>query len=133
MDYWKLIELLNEYLRETKKAELYDFYIKWDYIVCDFLSTVEDYGYVINSRIEMDYGDEILISKSLWFIKWLVENDKIDKKKIDTRLVKSVESHYDVDWWWVENSYEDYSDIDTLLMLLAIQDEPIRFLCEILK
>ena len=120
-EIWKLLELLNQYLRETKKAELYDFYIKWDYIVCDFLSTVEDYGYVINSRIEMDYGDEILISKSFWFIKWLVENEKIDFEwKLNTLRFESL----------VDQTLDSYL---ALLMLLSIQDEPIEFLVSILK
>ena len=75
----------------------------------------------------------VVFSKSFGFIKWLVDNDKIDKKKIDTRLVRHVESHYDEDWYWVENSYEDYSDTDTLLMLLSISNSPIEDLLLYLK
>ena len=67
------------------------------------------------------------------FIKWLVDNDKINKKKIDTRLVKYVESYYDEDWYWMENSYEDYSHTNTLLMILAISDTPIKDLISYLK
>jgi len=131
----KLIELLNEYLRETKKAELYDFYIKWDYIVCDFLSTVEDYGYVINSRIEMDYGDEILISKSLWFIKWLVENDKINTSKAKDKNLNGYEIELRIRAVkeLVADSEEKTVLYLNLLMILAIQDEPIQFLISILK
>jgi hypothetical protein len=77
--------------------------------------------------------DMMLVSKYYWLIKRLVENDKIDKKKIDTRLVRNVESHYDEEWYWVENSYEDYSDTDTLLMLLSISDKPIEDLISYLK
>jgi len=105
----KLIELLNEY--ELGK---------------------DNYSGVI-SEGDIYYYSVLYISKEYWFIKWLVENDKIDKNKIDTRLVKSVESHYDVDWWWVENSYEDYSDTDTLLMLLSISNSPIDDLISYLK
>lgn len=77
--------------------------------------------------------DRVAISKEYGFIKRLVDNDKIDKRKIDTRLVRHVDSHYDEDWYWVENSYEDYSDTDALLMLLSIQDKPIEFLISILR
>ena len=105
----KLIELLNKY-------------------------DVEDEWCLVRMEWKVRRIDErLIISKSYWFIKWLVENDKIDKKKIDTRLVRNVESHYDEEWYWVENSYEDYSDTDTLLMLLSISDTPIEDLILYLK
>lgn len=74
-----------------------------------------------------------IISKQFWFIERLVRKDKIDKRKIDTRLVRNVESHYDEDWYWVENSYEDYSNTNTLIMLLSISDTPIEDLILYLK
>lgn len=116
----KLIELLNEYN-------------------CDvlWLADHREYkDYMWWMRLTSVWAWKIylyVISKEYWFIKWLVENDKIDKKKIDTRLVRNVESHYDEDWYWVENSYEDYSDTDTLLMLLSISDTPIEDLISYLK
>ena len=79
------------------------------------------------------FSEEVIVSKKFWFIKRLVENDKIDRRKIDTRLVRHVESHYDEDWYWVENSYEDYSDTNTLLMLLSISNSPIEDLISYLK
>jgi hypothetical protein len=135
-EIWKLLELLNEYQKETKKAELYDFYIKWGFIVCDFLSTVEEYGYVINSRIEMDYWDEILISKSFWFIQRLVEQDKID-----TDAYKTVYS-WDLDKWktltreiWWDDFYQvtEHWVYESLLMLLSISEQPIDDLISYLK
>jgi hypothetical protein len=107
----KLIELLNEYIP------------KW--------WSIEHWGKSVFYEW-LNYNDRI-IWKDFWFIKWLVENDKIDKKKIDTRLVRNVESHYDEDWYWVENSYEDYSDYKCLLMLLSISDTPIEDLISYLK
>ena len=59
-----------------------------------------------------------IISKQYWFIKWLVENDKIDFRE-DFYLE-------DQHWWW-------FGEDEDIIMLLAIQDEPIRFLCDILK
>ena len=68
-------------------------------------------------NIYTDYTNNI-ISKKFWFIKWLVENDKID-------LMKS----------YIEIKIQNIEILryESLLMLLAIQDEPIRFLCEIIK
>jgi len=59
----------------------------------------------------------VVFSKRFGFINWLIENDKIDKEKTiraETLPITDVN--------------EDY-----LLMLLAIQDEPIEFLCDIIK
>jgi len=107
----KLLELLSEYDKyRWEKGRVY-WWTKW--------------------KVELDV--KMIISKKFWFIKWLVENDKIDKKKIDTRLVRNVESHYDEEWYWVENSYEDYSDTDTLLMILSISDTPIEDLISYLR
>ena len=103
----KLIELLREFDDEN-----------WNAV------HIENYIYA---------QDYMIISKRFGFIKRLVDNDKIDKKKIDTRLVRYVESHYDEEWYWVENSYEDYELYECLLMLLAISDTPIEDLCSYLK
>ena len=63
---------------------------------------------------------EDVISKRNWFIKWLVENEKIDVEK----EIKNSELN------WL---HEHYFREDCLLMLLAIQDNPINFLCNILR
>ena len=57
--------------------------------------------------------EETLISKKYQFIERLVKNDKIDMSKLDSRYSKV--------------------EYEPLLMLLAIQDEPIDFLLSILK
>lgn len=124
-EIWKLLELLNEY--EKDWVNEFETYVERWYC---------ERTYQILSG-KWENSNELkpceIISKRYWFIKWLVENDKIDKRKIDTRLVRNVESHYDEDWYWVENSYEDYSDTDTLLMLLSISDTPIEDLISYLK
>jgi len=63
------------------------------------------------------------------FIKWLVENDKIDRKEFEKKLD---DNEVIIEW---DMNTRDLGIIayKELLMLLAIQDEPIRFLCEILK
>jgi len=63
---------------------------------------------------------EKVIYKDFWFIKWLVDNDKI-KLQEKTALVNYLE---DILW---------YKREDGLLMLLSIQDNPIEFLISILK
>lgn len=69
-------------------------------------------------------------SKSFWFIKWLVDNDKIDFSNI-----KRIILNYKVE----DNEAIDYYDLDfatkeeTLLMLLSVEDTPIDFLTKIIK
>ena len=72
--------------------------------------------------------DDVVISKRFGFIYWLVENDKIDKKKIN-KLIKWQEV-----WYGYEVQEEEYYSIyESLLMLLSISDNPIEFLISILK
>ena len=59
------------------------------------------------------YSDEKVLSKKFWFIEWLVDNDKIDIEKFPQIM--------------------EYSDYESLLMLLSINDNPIEFLISILK
>ena len=103
----KLIELLNKYEQE-----------EW----CWRLKY-----WKLHNKYYDDYDrkdEEIrLISKWYGFIKWLVENDKIDLESYCR--ITSIERK------WEKDVYRD--EVDSLLMLLAIQDEPIRFLCEIIK
>ena len=122
-EIWKLIELLNEYEKEKEKSEWVnvDAYVefKWDY---NYNRLVR---YDETDRWEWDnlYWDTAvayLISKSFWFIKWLVENDKIDIEK----EIKNSELN------WL---HEHYLREDCLLMLLSISDEPISDLISYLK
>ena len=85
----KLIELLKEYDNEEFWEALY----------------MENKVYA---------NDFLIISKKYWFIKWLVENEKID-----------LDGYPDIDFF--------NGDVNNLLMYLAIQDNPIEFLVSILK
>ena len=109
MDYWKLIELINEHQKEIHPDGIYLPVVAYRHWL--FYSDSDCLSWVM---------DEIhLISKYYWFIKWLVENDKINFELPMETL-----------------SFREYYDIkksDFLIALLSIQDEPIRFLCEILK
>ncbi len=103
----KLIELLNEFLKKEDKST-YTFYWnqvfncihRWNWERCD---------------------KEWICSKSFWFIKWLVENDKIDIEEVEK--INQTWNVY-IRFWW---------DYEKVLMILAIQDEPINFLISILK
>lgn len=105
----KLIELLTEYNDNKEWAKIWfitTIHVNW-------VPTPYELG-----KLELLRWEDKIISKQYWFIKWLVENDKINKRK----------EYEDVKFWFV-----GYSDYECLLMLLAIQDEPIEFLVSILK
>ena len=104
----KLIELLNEY-------EIW----KWKNGL-DLRQEYAEHNFKYNKWLYIR-----IISKKFWFIKWLVENDKIDQTN---KFCVSV----NVEWKGMgyTKAFEGY---ESLLMLLAIQDKPIDFLISILK
>lgn len=104
-EYQKLIDLLNEYDGKNHW---------WDYDEED-LDIKEEDNYVLE-----------IISKKFWFIEWLVENEKIDVERVKESWF--ITRTFDLDECW-----EPYSDLESLLMLLSIQDEPISFLISLLK
>lgn len=114
----KLIELFKEYVDnhwfDTKDIEKEYWVIEyWQW----FLYWTREYLY------------EIIVSKQFWFIKWLVDNDKINKDLISRVLIRayvSPENHVSL-----ECEFHDY--YESLLMLLSIQDDPIKLLLSILK
>lgn len=115
----KLIELLNEW-----KWKSYIFYMPDG---ADKVHRKETDAYW-NIHVSCIKNCE-LISKEFDFIKWLVENDKIDREKFWNSETKSSKySDYELSY---DTPREDYTNI--LLMELAIQDEPIEFLVSILK
>lgn len=123
---WKLLKLLNEY--ETprswvvyKSYDDYDWFFYW--VDCDW-------------ETEIAWSDSLICSKKFWWIQWLVENDKIDidayktvySGDLDKRKTLTMSSGWDEFYQVTEHwAYE------SLLMLLAIQPEPIEFLISILK
>ena len=105
----KLIELLNEYdWTPTEWKQI------WDKIYFDWLGW--------NSELH----ELIIISKYYGFIKWLVENNKIDIE----RLHKIVYYRLEIKENYVNaNNYNS----DCLLMLLSISSSPIEDLISYLK
>ena len=62
----KLIELLNKHRRE--KVNKQSWITEWHYNAFTFSL----------DNIRWQQAELLIISKQYWFIKWLVENDKID-------------------------------------------------------
>ena len=104
----KLIELLNEY-------EIW----KWKNGL-DIRQEYAEHNFKYNKYLYVK-----VISKKYEFIKRLVENDKIDFSKVKEKIWLEWEL-YDRMLYW-------YKEEDFLIMILSVEDEPIRFLCEILK
>lgn len=109
----KLLQLLNEY--QTQRESKFKF-SSYDERSLSFL--------LIDSNEVL--WEETIISKKFWFIEWLVLNMKINTDELmrHWHIVKT----YDLDEPW-----DSYGYVDSLLMLLTIQDEPIDFLNSILK
>lgn len=110
MDY--LMILLREYEKNRRTRKKFSY---------------GNYSNIKNNRF-------IIISKEYWFIDWLVKNDKLknDGIKPRTDLVKDIQI---LDYktgkvlWWKNK----YSETEQLIMYLSIQDNPIEYLCSILK
>ena len=120
----KLVELLNEYEIEKEKAERtdVDVYVEfeWGYTNYNWLTRWDKTDQWEWDNLYWDTAVAYLISKSFWFIQWLVDNDKIDIRKLENKDAE-YSFHY---------SFEDY---EVLLMLLSISDTPIDGLLLYLK
>ena len=113
-EIWKLIDLLNEYVEKHNKSDLY---YKFE------LENWELYCYNDVSDVLWTMQDEAMVicSKKFWFIKWLVENNKIDFEwKLNTLRFESL----------VDQTLDSYL---ALLMLLSISDTPIEDLISYLR
>ena len=71
-----------------------------------------------------------IISKQFWFIKWLVENDKIDLDMVREKLWTPCFTWYKK---WEIVAVKDVADYGQVLMLLSISDTPIEDLILYLK
>ena len=108
----KLIELLNEYEWPELEHTIIDWYVK---------RRVKN---MVDPDKPYEWCNVLWYSKSFWFIKWLVDNDKIDRDKILKENWQFRVFFYDL---------ERVKNYDRLVMYLSVEDNPIEFLCEILK
>ena len=118
----KLIELLNEYEKKGRKSEYYEWgkWIWWPNNL--FRRDTRDEEW---SHLYSDTADTYVISKKYGFIKWLVENDKIDREQFYDKARKII-TDFDLRWEyeWACNE---------IIMLLSISDTPIEDLISYLK
>jgi len=128
----KLVKLLNEYEKDK-------YGISWSYELEIDDETGEPTWWIVDSsedyfEVTSYYITMKIISKRFWFIERLVKNDKLKDNGIKPRkdLVKEIAI---VDYktgkaMWCKNLY---SESEQLIMYLSIQDNPIEYLCSILK
>jgi len=108
----ELLKLLNEFEKERKS------WFTW--------RSIDSYDNCVYG-VDCDWETEItmysdLYSKYYGFIKWLVDNDKIDLLKLTCMNPRYTEI-IDSDFFWD----------DIIIMILSIQDNSIEFLISILK
>ena len=116
----KLIELLNEYGHTSSCWPFETYRIE---PATDWISS-----YLVLSRDdnwEWDWKDwhlpiPRLISKEYGFIKWLVENDKIDLDKAENKFYNEI---CITDYW---DKNRAYSKSDLVISVLSISDTPIE-------
>ena len=90
-----------------------------------------EWNEIVQSSCDPDsreYFKYYIISKDYQFIKWLVENDKIDIEK----LLNNQKEYFILQFWNRNYNSENYF-VDGLLMLLSIQNNPIEFLLYLLR
>ena len=113
----ELLKLINEYEEEwIIFDEVDDEECFVDIHPCTLWTEYEWHLWFNNAnKVQFDKWmfDRVALSKEYGFIKWLVDNDKIDLNEYP--------------------QIREYSDYESLLMYLSIQDEPIEFLISILK
>jgi hypothetical protein len=112
----KLIKLLNEYEKISPSRLQRKYYSEnWHIMYID-----EEWEDVDDYRTDYE-----IISKEYGFIKWLVDNDKINFIKVIQK-----KWHWEIDNIMLSMKEREYLE---LLMLLAIQENSIEFLISILK
>lgn len=120
----KLLDLLKQYWKRTFNDEtlLRIYYEEKTDCFC--------WMYQPRPGMKLEQGQmletPVVFSNRFGFIKWLVDNDKINKWKLyDDEYKIKIQLDGTTYWelWWA----------DRLLMLLAIQDEPIKYLYDMIK
>lgn len=114
----KLIELLNEYEKDWLNE--FETYVERWY--CERTEQILSGKWENNNELKPCE----IISKKYWFIKWLVDNDKIYSWDIALTV-------YNLDLRAGKHTYTEYPIYESLLMLLAIQDNPIEYLISVLR
>lgn len=113
---WELIALLREHCRKH-------YWFK-DNDAIDIDHDSVSFHLYHNAKRYFSIGVEKVIFKEFWFIKCLVDNDKIDFYNV----LKE-------NWTFRKEFYaiENKKEYERLIMLLSVEDKPIDFLISILK
>jgi len=137
----KLIELLNKFERETFPEE--HEYVKfpdwtdddwWYWYYREQPNMWENKWFNYSSRSDKrncEINQLLIISREFWFIKWLVDNDKIVETEVRPIQIYDYEWKYCDDEFWYSwfNQWLYYE----VIMELAISDKPIELLISMLK
>lgn len=107
----KLSQLLGEYMEEKKKNP--EWFLEISTVLMTGSKTMDVY----------------MVSKQFWFIEWLVQNNKININE-EWDDYEKTNLYCNSDFFQLQKHYSYY---ESLLMLLAISDNPIDLLCERLK
>lgn len=119
----KLLQLLNEYEMVIWTDRV------WWWAIDDgtfFCTRTSKKGNLIVQYSSEDEAILRIISKKFWFVKWLITNNKVNRVK---EVINDIQyrGHGQIE------NVDCYNQYDSLLMLLAIQDNPINFLTSVLK
>mgnify|MGYP003408969870 CR=1 FL=1 len=110
----KLLDLLQEFYWENRK-----------FSNDDWLLTMTNWV----ENLSGAYAQTYIISLQGGFIKWLVDNDKIDTNKLEKIWYEEI-----IYWdYWQHREIVKYSEYESLLMLLSISSSPIEDLVSYLK
>ena len=108
----KLIELLNEYENRDDDQQ-----IEWRIWEWDKWENGK-VRWIVNDVYMWWVSELVVYSAYYWFIKWLVDNDKIDRDKVDDKFERP--------FYW-------YTNYEIVLMLLSISSSQIDDLISYLK
>lgn len=127
----KLINLLRERKPNFDENHILDYmYSQWTIFIKDW-KPVYAYDEDIFPNTEL-----MIISKKECFIKRLVDNDKIDrhsnKLELDMKRMRIPQDYY-ISWAQSLDLQHKKAQYLSLIALLSIQDDPIKFICEILQ
>lgn len=89
----------------------------------------EKFGEDTHFTYENRFDDVHTLSKSFWLVAWLVEKNHIEWEKFgEAETVSSKYSDFELSY---DTPREDYTNV--LLMELAINDNPLSFILDIIK
>ena len=133
MDYWKLLKLLKQYWKETFNDKTL--------LRIDYEENTDCFSWIYQPAPWMELAQwqiletPVVFSKKFKFIERLVINDKIDFQKVMERN----KNWYDItrvnpDDNFIDNAIEYDDEFDLfIIMLLAISDNPIQDLIDLLR